>query len=255
MKKFFILCLMAFVMCVNANSQQRFENNISIISYSTPISFSHNGETMELEVKYNNSNDIKFRIKYESPQEINTIYFWLNERIGLKQNYIYVECVNGDSGYINITEEHYKKIAYNLHSISIGNKWKLISKNKSYIIREYFVGQQISYYVKHYQQYKKETEQTLSKIQKENERLEGIIKNLEISNQYYQKELKSLREKYDKYTNNSVTTTSSYKSSPSYTYERTTESERVYPPRDSNGKPRYKYKYKYYRNGKWRYRY
>ena len=28
MKKFFILCLMAFVMCVNANGQQRFEDGI-----------------------------------------------------------------------------------------------------------------------------------------------------------------------------------------------------------------------------------
>lgn len=235
---------------------------ISFISYSTPISFSHNGETMELELHYNNPNDIKLRISYESLQDINIIYFWLNERIGLKQNYIYVKCVNGDSGYINITEEHYNKIAYNLHSVSIGNKWKLINKNKSHIVREYFVEQQILYYAEQYQQYKKETEQTLCKLQKENDRLEGVIKNLEISNKYYQTELKNLKEKYDDCINNNVTssnnsesTTSTYHSSPSYTYERTTESERVYPPRGSNGKPMYKYKYKYWRNGKWRYRY
>lgn len=234
---------------------------ISIISYSAPISFSHNGETMELELQYNNPDDIKLHISYETSQDINTIYFWLNERIGLKQNYIYVKCVNGDSGYINITEEHYNKIAYNLHSVSIGNKWKLITKNESYIVREYFVEQQILYYAKQYQQYKKETEQTLFRLQKENNRLEGVIKNLEISNQYYQTELKNLKEKYNDCLNNNVTTNtnddrvSTYNSSPSYTYERTTESERVYPPRGSNGKPMYKYKYKYWRNGKWRYRY
>ena len=35
MRKFFILCLMAFVMCVNANGQQRFEDGIYQIRQAT----------------------------------------------------------------------------------------------------------------------------------------------------------------------------------------------------------------------------
>lgn len=219
---------------------------LSIISHSKPISFSHNGETMEIELQYNNIDDIKLRITYDSSQEIEVIYFWLNERIGLKQSYIHIQCIDCDSGYINISEEYYKKIAYNLHSISIGNKWKLVSKNKSYLVREYFVEQQILYYIKQYHLYKKENEKILFSLQQENEELKSINKKLETS----------LKEFINETSNVTITNSKiSYKIDPSYTYERTTESERVYPPKDSNGKPKYKYKYKYYRNGKWRYRY
>jgi hypothetical protein len=126
---------------------------------------------------------------------------------------------------------------------------------------------------------------TIDSLKSENERLNEVNKNLLITNDQYLKELKEIEEKYNEVINNTApkstndyllkeieeikedikeeinhihqntTHNSTTSKTPSYTYERTTESERVYPPRGRDGKPMYKYKYKYWRNGKWRYRY
>ena len=235
---------------------------IAFANTANTITFSHNGETLKLNVTYNNEDDIRLSVNYiESSTETNVIYFWLNERVGVKQKYILAVC--NEETYKNgvynfrLSQDGFNDIAYNLHSISIGNKWKIVRPKDAYKVREYFIEKLLK------QKDKKcsELKYTIGKLEKENERLNGVNKNLQIANDYYLKELKEIKEKYNEVTNGlslqsaNYTYQSTTSKTPSYTYERTTESERVYPPTDKNGKPRYKYKYKYWRNGKWRYRY
>jgi len=239
----------------------------SLISFANTITFSHNGETLRLNITYNNEGDIRLSVNYiESSTETNVIYFWLNERVGLKQTYISAIC--NEETYKNgvynfrLSQDSFNDIAYNLHSISIGNKWKIVRPKDAYKVREYFIGKLLE------QKDKKCLGLTyvIDNLKKENERLKGVNKNLQITNDHYLKELKEIKEKYNEVINNTVPQPANHthqstihnsttSKTPSYTYERTTESERVYPPTDKNGKPMYKYKYKYWRNGKWRYRY
>ena len=222
---------------------------------ATELSLSHNGEYIELHLVYNDDNNIRLYIDYiEATTPTNVIYFWLNDG-KLVQKYISFTC--DETTYKNkkyaftLTKEQYDLIAYDCHSISIGNKWKIVKHKNIHIVQRYFVEQQLAYKNKLYQ----DVESKHQILQKEIERLEGLIKNLKIANEYYVRELKESREKLQCVTDslNVITYHNQSKSTahtPSYTYERTTPSERVY-----NRSPYKKYTYKYYRNGKWRYYY
>lgn len=240
---------------------------ISFADMANAITFSRNSETLTLNLTYNNENDIWLSVHYiESSTETNTIYFWLNERVGLTQSYISVVC-NENSYHkgiyiFRLSQDNFNDIAYNLHSISIGNKWKIVRPKNAGKVREYFINKLLEYKDKKCLA----LTYTIDNLKKENERLNGVNKNLLITNDNYLKELKEIKEKYNEvinntalkptnYTHQNTTHNSTTSKTPSYTYERTTESERVYPPRGQDGKPMYKYKYKYWRNGKWRYRY
>lgn len=259
---------------------------ISFANMANAITFNRINETLTFNLSYNGENDIWLSIHHiDSSIEVNTIYFWLNERVDLGQRYISAIC--DEKSYhkgvylFRLSQDNFNDIAYNLHSISIGNKWKIVPQKNAGKVREYFINKLLEYKDKKCL----DLTYTIDSLKSENERLNEVNKNLLITNDQYLKELEEIKEKYNEIINNitpkstndhllkeieetkeeikdeinhiyqNTTHNSTTNKTPSYTYERTTESERVYPPRGRDGKPMYKYKYKYWRNGKWRYRY
>lgn len=191
----FILTILIILFSASVIKAER-----NLFETSSTLMFINKKESLKLEIVYNNDENICLYVRYNKPMTESkfedgiyknssiqpntaqakpvTIYFWLNNYDGAKQKCIYINTTNGAGSRHTIHKSHYNAIASNLHSISVGNKWKLVKKNESHIVREYFINKLTEYKDREVNAYVYDIRRTKN----ENSLLETEIKNLNSAN-------------------------------------------------------------------------